>query len=106
MGISWSEEFNLADNKYKECAHATFQPYINTWKAITKNEMNEKGSLQDTLQADWAINKLRELAPDAKMGAKPFFLPFDPYCPINMPEIEQKHPTLVGGIHEIQDYWD
>ena len=134
--ISWSEEFNVAENIHEDCTHATidWHPGIHTWKAITKDEMEAKGALQDTLQADWAINKLHELAPNARNGLTPFFLafgtqrphlpfcfpdeyfryypesvidiPYNPYCPINMPEIEQKHPIPVGGIHEIQFYRD
>ena len=132
--ISWSEDFNLSVNNYRECSHSSVAPYIKTWKAISKDEIQEKGALQDTLQADWAIDKLRELAPDAKLGIRPFFLafgtqrphlpfcfpedflihypedniylPYNPHCPVNMPEIEQKHPISVGGIHEIQYYWD
>lgn len=61
-----------------------------SWKAYTKEEMEAMETpLRDVANADYAIEKLRELAPDAILGIQPFFLAFGvhkPHMPWDFPE--------------------
>ena len=98
-----------------------------SWLAVPDNETINK-PLVDAQIADRAIETLKALAPDAKSGAKPFFLavgfhkphlpfvfpesmlqfypedeihlPPDPYCPKDMPEVAWFTP---GGMIRYQD---
>ena len=59
-----------------------------SWHAHTKEEMEET-PLRDIVNADHAIDLMRELAPDALLGVKPFFLAFGvhkPHMPWDFPE--------------------
>ena len=59
-----------------------------SWHAHTQQEMEET-PLRDIVNADHAIQLLRELAPDALLGVKPFFLAFGlhkPHMPWDFPE--------------------
>ena len=59
-----------------------------SWKAITEEEM-ETTTLRDIANADYTIQKLQELAPEALPGIQPFFLAFGlhkPHMPWDFPE--------------------
>ena len=67
---------------------ATTDDKSNSWKAVTKEEM-EDTPLRDIVNTDHAIEKLRELAPDALLGIQPFFLTLGlhkPHMPWDFPE--------------------
>jgi len=89
--LSWTEPYHRAQDDYNTDYP---WPWANTdksrsWRAITREEVAERGPLQDTLQADQAIKTLREFAPEALMGAQPFFLAFGlrrPHLPFYFPE--------------------
>ena len=73
--ISWTEKFHHAQN---------FYPHDHThnlsWQALGPNQFNNQ-PLQDTLEAEYIIQKLREVAPNAKLGLQPFFLAFGVHKP-------------------------
>ena len=59
-----------------------------SWRAFSREEM-ENNTLRDVTHADYAINKLQELAPNALLGIQPFFLGFGvhkPHLPWDFPE--------------------
>ena len=59
-----------------------------SWKALTAEELKEK-PLQDAVEIEHAVNKLRELAKDFEENAQPFFLAIGaqkPHLPFVFPE--------------------
>jgi len=89
--LSWTEPYHRAQDDYNTDYP---WPWVNTdksqsWRAVTREEVAERGPLQDTLEADWAIKTLREFAPEAELGIQPFFLAFGlrrPHLPFYFPE--------------------
>ena len=120
--ISWTEKFHHVHN---------FYPHDNknnrSWQALTPDQFNNK-PIQDTSEAEYMIKKLREIAPNARLGLQPFFLaygvhkphlpfifpegyldyypeesinePDNPYAPINMPNMAW------SPFGELQSYYD
>ena len=54
--------------------HAKDHDVHNMSYTLVTQDMMEKNPLRDTVQTSHAIEKLRELAPDALLGVEPFFL--------------------------------
>jgi len=89
--LSWTEPYHRAKDDYN-----TDYPWpwettdkSRSWRAVPRSEVEERGPLQDTLEADWAIKTLREFAPEAELGIQPFFLAFGlrrPHLPFYFPE--------------------
>ena len=120
--ISWTEKFHHVKN---------FYPHDNkhnlSWQALTPEQLKNH-PIQDTLEANYMRKKLREVAPNAKLGLQPFFLAFgvhkphlpflfpneyldyypedsinepnNPYAPLDMPD------TAWSPFGELQTYYD
>jgi len=81
LEYSWSEEYHHAKSYYHD-------DKSKVWRAIPMEEIAEH-SLKDTLEADYIIEKLREIAPAALLGDKNFFLAYGlrkPHMPWFFPE--------------------
>jgi len=75
--ISWTEKFHADNEAYKGERLS--------WEAVSEEEK----PLIDTLEADWVINRLTELAPAALLGEEHFFFGWGlhrPHLPFLFPE--------------------
>ena len=89
--LSWTEPYHRAKDNYN-----TDYPWpwegtdkSHSWRAITKEDISINGPLQDTLEADFVIKTLREMAPDSLLGVQPFLVAFGlrrPHLPFYFPE--------------------
>ena len=117
--FSWTDPYHYAKD-----IHDKQRSFI--WKAIS-SDSSKKNPLVDTLEANYIIKRLREVAPKSKYNATPFFvafgvrrphmpfffpeeylqiydkkdvhMPYNPYCPIDMPKIAF-HPPAIRKYHD------
>ena len=113
--MSWTDPFHHAHNAYHDDKSVI-------WKSFP-SEVLDVEPLGDTNEANYIIEKLREIAPDAKNKNVPFFLafgthkphmpfyfpeefldyypeekvhmPYNPHCPIDMPDIAWNRPPIL-----------
>ena len=86
--FSWDGYFTGCHNHFP-----TVDPGHVSWRAFTDKELSEN-QLEDTRCGDYAVNKLRDLAPKAKSGEQPFFLGVGmkkPHLPFYFPEKFLEH---------------
>jgi len=114
--FSWTDPYHHAKNPYPSDKSVI-------WKAISAEETSEK-PCRDTQEADYIIERLREVAPTAKYNETPFFvafgvhkphmpwffpeeylqfypeenvhMPYNPNCPIDMPDIAWNKPPIIN----------
>ena len=66
--ISWTEEYQAPHESYYDTLNP--QHPNPSWEAVPASEK----PLIDTVEADWVIERLEELAPGALLGEENFFL--------------------------------
>ena len=85
--VSWNEIYHAPSKNY-------YHGNGRSWEAVSKNEL----PLQDTVEGTHVIAKLREIAPDALLGEKQFFLGWGvhrPHLPFLFPEeFQEYYPDL------------
>ena len=69
---SWSEKYHHAGHNKDNKTHI--------WRSFTEEEIAEN-PLQDTAEADYIIERMRELAPAALLGEENFFLAYGVHKP-------------------------
>jgi len=89
--LSWTEPYHRAQDNYNTDYPWPWQTTdkSHSWRAISEEEINENGPLQDTLEADFVIETMREMAPDSLLGIQPFLIAFGlrrPHLPFYFPE--------------------
>ena len=72
--LSWTEPYHRAKDNYKTDYPWETTDKSHSWKAISSEEISQMGPLQDTLEADFVIETMREMATDLLLGIQPFAL--------------------------------
>ena len=113
--FSWTDPYHHAKDPYPDDKSVI-------WKAINADDSKDN-PLMDTQEADYIIQKLREVAPMAMYNDTPFFvafgvhkphmpfffpeeylqfypekdvhMPYNPHCPVDMPGIGWNRPTIL-----------
>jgi len=83
--VSWTSINHAKSNSY-------YHGSGRSWEAVSKDKL----PLQDTVEADIVISKLREIAPDALVGEQQFFLGWG----LHRPHLPFLYPEEFGALYE------